>query len=54
MSAFNKTQYRIRIQLVDENKNVIESFISPEKDWLVLKEYFDRFNKTKWKNEMSK
>ena len=50
MSAFKKTQYRIRMQLVDENNKVLESFISPERDWLDLKTQFDKFNKSRWKN----
>jgi len=54
MSAFNKTKYRIRIQLVDENDNTIESYISPKIDWLDSKKYFDRVNKTRWINEMIK
>jgi len=54
MSVFNITKYRIRIQLVDENGKIIESYVSPEVDWLRGIEYFDRINKTKWKNEMVK
>lgn len=53
MSAFEKTQYHIRIQLVDESNKVIESYISPEIDWLDAQKYFNRVNKTKWKNEMA-
>ena len=53
MSAFNKTQYQIRLQLVDENNKVIESYLSPKEDWLKIKEYFNRVNKTRWKNEMA-
>ena len=53
MSAFNKTQYQIRVQLVDESNKVIESYISPKHDWLDIQEYFKRFHKTKWKNEMA-
>ncbi len=52
MSAFIKTQYRIRIQLVDEKGNAIESYLSPEIESLNARKYFDRFNKTRWKNEM--
>jgi hypothetical protein len=54
MSAFGQTQYRIRIQLVDENDKVIESYISPNISWLDGIDYFNRVNKTKWTNEMSK
>ena len=53
MSAFKITQYQIRIQLVDENNKVIESYISPKHNWLDVKEYFERFNKSRWKNEMA-
>ena len=52
MSAFEKTQYQIRIQLIDERNKIIESYISPEIDWLDAKKYFNRVNKTKWINEM--
>ena len=54
MSAFEKTKHRIRIQLVNENNKPIESYISPKIDWMDAQTYFNRFNKSKWTNEMVK
>ncbi len=46
MRAFQETLYKLRIQLIDNNGKIVDSFDTEGMNWIRLREHYNRIKKS--------